>query len=158
MSINPRDYDLDELRRLADGPSSSVTGNGEVGVGAAGDEPVGAGAFRDGLYRELLPLEAGGGTVEKPYLPDLPESYVGEQFLFEWLEFLQTKAGYQGATEALSYYESIGWLTPAVESDLGDYLLGIEDGEATGDLDIDDHVLSLAYIAKLASMRQQPGI
>lgn len=156
MSINPRDYDLDELRRLADGPDPPVDGNGGVSVGAAGDERVGASAFRDGLYRELLPLEAGGGTVEKPYLPELPESYVGEQFLFEWLEFLQTQAGYQGATEALSYYESIGWLTPTVEAALGDYLLGFDDGDPTGDLDIDDHILSLAYIAKLASMRAQP--
>lgn len=155
MSINPRDYDLDELRRLADGPEPSVDGNGGVGVGAVGDDPVGGSRLRDGLYRELLPLEAGGATVEKPYLPELPESYVGEQFLFEWLEFLQSKTGYQGATEALSYYESIGWLTPAVESALGDYLLGIDDGDATGDLDIDDHVLSLAYIAKLASMRRR---
>lgn len=157
MSINPRDYDLGELRRLADGSEPSVNGNGGVGVGAAGDERANASALRDGLYRELLPLEAGGGTVEKPYLPDLPESYIGEQFLFEWLEFLQTKAGYQGATEALSYYESIGWLTPAVEGTLGDYLLGIDDGDSTGELDIDDHVLSLAYIAKLASMREHPG-
>jgi flagellar protein FlaE len=155
MSINPRDYDLAELRRLADGPEPSVNGNGGVGVEAAGDERVDTSALRDGLYRELLPLEAGSGSVEKPYLPDLPESYVGEQFLFEWLEFLQTKAGYQGATEALSYYESIGWITPAVETDRGDYLLGIDDGEATGDLDIDDHVISLAYIAKLASMRRR---
>jgi flagellar protein FlaE len=156
MSINPRDYDLDELRELADGPGPTVDGNGGVGVATAGDDHVGERPLRDGLYRELLPLEAGGGTVEKPYLPELPESYVGEQFLFEWLEFLQTKAGYQGATEALSYYESIGWLTPAVESALGEYLLGIENGDATGDLDIDDHVLSLAYIAKLASMRRTP--
>lgn len=157
MSINPRDYDLDELRRLADGPGPSVDGNGGVGVEAAGDERANGSALRDGLYRELLPLEAGGGTVEKPYLPALPESYVGEQFLFEWLEFLQTTAGYQGATEALSYYESIGWLTPAVEAALGDYLLGFEGGEGTGELDIDDHVLSLAYIAKLASMRRHQG-
>ncbi len=157
MSINPRNYDLDELRRLADESNPSVNGNGEVGVEGAGDERAGTNALRDGLYRELLPLEAGGTTVEKPYLPELPESYVGEQFLFEWLEFLQMEAGYQGATEALSYYESIGWLTPAVEAALGNYLLGIDDGEGTGELDIDDHVLSLAYIAKLASMRRGPG-
>lgn len=153
MSINPRDYDLAELRKLARKRGGPAEGDEDIGLSAvAADESFAAGnSFRAGLYRELLPLEAD----EKPYLAGLPEEYVGEHLVFEWLEFLLLHAGYQGATDALSYYESVGWITEDVEGDLGDYLLGIDDHGAPGqdDLDIDDHMLSLVYVAKLASMQ-----
>jgi flagellar protein FlaE len=161
MSINPRDYDLDELRKMArerggqtNGGNVEETDIGDLGsMGAREDDPAGS-SFRAGLYRELLPLEAGAGETTKPYLERLPEHYAGEHLIFEWLEFLLLHAGYQGATEALDYYESVGWITEDVESTLGDYLLGIDD-EAANDgntLDVDDHMLSLVYIAKLSSM------
>ena len=162
MSINPRDYDLDELRKMARERGGKTNGGNveEADIGGLGsmgprDEEVSAGSsFRAGLYRELLPLEAGAGQTTKPYLKTLPEHYAGEHLIFEWLEFLFLHTGYQGATEALDYYESVGWITESVESSLGDYLLGIEDTAASerNDLDVDDHMLSLVYIAKLSSM------
>jgi flagellar protein FlaE len=164
MSINPRDYDLDELRKMARKRGGQTNGGGDadeadIGLGSMGgpsDGDVSAGgSFREGLYRELLPLEAGSGETTKPYLAALPEHYAAENLIFEWLEFLLLHAGYQGATEALDYYESVGWITEDVESTLGDYLLGIDGqgaAEAT-ELDVDDHMLSLVYVAKLASMR-----
>jgi len=162
MSINPRDYDLDELRKMARERGGKTNGGGDaeepdIGLGSLGgsDEDVPAsGSFREGLYRELLPLEAGSGETTKPYLHSLPENYAAENMIFEWLEFLLLHAGYQGATEALDYYESIGWVTEEAEAALNDYLLGI-DGQAANEgnsLDVDDHMLSLVYIAKLASM------
>ncbi|MEF8783002.1 MAG: FlaD/FlaE family flagellar protein [Haloarculaceae archaeon] len=162
MSINPRDYDLDELRKMArerggqTGDGDVNLDDGEVGFGTVGtgeDVPAGN-SFRAGLYRELLPLEA-GSDASKPYLAGLPEHYAGEHLVFEWLEFLLLHAGYQGASEALDYYEAVGWITEDVESDLNDYLLGIDDQGANdgNELDIDDHLLSLVYVAKLASMR-----
>ncbi|MFB6311979.1 MAG: FlaD/FlaE family flagellar protein [Salinirussus sp.] len=151
MSIDPRDATLTDLRQLA--AEREATGNGDGELRMPGTETTAA-PLRDGLYRELAPLGVGAGGLEKPYLPALPEAYIGEQFVFEWLEFLQQTAGYQGAAEALSYYESIGWLTPAVTRQLQDYMLGVEGSAGGDDLDIDDHLLSLAYIAKLASMRQ----
>jgi len=160
MSINPRDYDLNELRKMARQRGESTNGEeGDADIGLSAlptDEGLSAGnSFRSGLYRELLPLEAGADDLSKPYLTGLPEEYVGEHLIFEWLEFLLLHAGYQGATEALSYYESVGWLTEAAKDDLSDYLLGIDDHGANedNDLDIDDHMLSLVYVAKLASMR-----
>jgi flagellar protein FlaE len=163
MSINPRDYDLDELRKMARKRGGQTNGGGEVeepdlGLGSMGESEEASpasGSFREGLYRELLPLEAGSGQTTKPYLEGLPEHYAGENLIFEWLEFLLLHAGYQGATEALDYYESIGWLTADVESTLGDYLLGI-DGQGANEgneLDIDDHMLSLVYVAKLSAMQ-----
>jgi flagellar protein FlaE len=168
VSLNPRDYDLDELRKMArerGGQAGAGSGDGEadapdpdpgVGLGSvdAGGDVAAGSSFRAGLYRELLPLEAAAGDASKPYLSALPEEYAGEHLVFEWLEFLLLHAGYKGATEALDYYESVGWITEDVESDLGDYLLGIDDSAANdgNELDIDDHLLSLVYVAKLASM------
>ncbi len=157
MSINPRDYDLNELRKLARQRGDATNGDdADIGLSAVpSDEGIAAGSsFRSGLYRELLPLEAGADDLSKPYLSTLPEHYAGEHLIFEWLEFLLLHAGYQGATEALNYYESVGWLTEDATKDLEDYLLGIDDHGANedNDLDIDDHMLSLVYIAKLAAM------
>ncbi len=165
MSINPSDYDLNELRKMA------RKRGGEAGEGTRDvDEPdiglsggVGTGSkpsstsqnsFRAGLYRELLPLEATNDAT-KPYLDSLPEHYAAENLVFEWLEFLLLHAGYQGAMEALDYYESVDWITDDCASMLNDYMLGLEEGAGSEgtDLDIDDHLLSLVYIAKLASMK-----
>lgn len=172
MTINPRDYDLDELRKMArergDGPMSPPgDGGGGGGGGGAppemggvdardtgGSRPSGPDDFQSGLYRELLPLESGTANLEKPYLTSLPESYAAELVIFEWLEFLLGNFGYQGANESLQYYASVGWLTDDVGTQLNEYLLGIEDPQSNHvkEGDIDDHKLSLVYIARLVSM------
>ncbi|MFC6975737.1 FlaD/FlaE family flagellar protein [Halomicroarcula sp. GCM10025709] len=164
MTINPRDYDLDELRELARKRGDQDGGIGDeevpdpstladIGLDEGDGESVTGDSFRSGLYRELLPF-LGGDELEKPYLESLPETYAAEFVVFEWLEFLLLHAGYQGTDSALSYYESVDWITDDVASDLSDYLLGIEESAATedGDLDVDDHMLSLVYIAKLTAM------
>lgn len=164
MSINPRDYDLDELRKMARKRGGDAGGTRSAGASEQPDigdlDSVGATekttsseeSFRAGLYRELLPLEI-DGKASKPYLQALPETYAGEHLVFEWLEFLLLHAGYQGAVQAVDYYESVDWITEECESELHDYLLGLDDqsaGDPT-DLDVDDHLLSLVYIAKLSS-------
>ena len=156
--MNPSDYDLDELRKMAR-ERDGKQGEGEepdLGLDSMRGETPSTGSpdsFRAGLYRELLPLEA-GGDAEKPYLEGLPEENSGEHLIFEWLEFLLLHAGHQGAREAVAYYESVGWITEDCESELKDYMLGLDEQAATdpADLDVDDHLLSLVYIAKLASM------
>jgi len=164
MTINPRDYDLDELRKMARERGETARPPGKDGEDGArpemGDwQPLEEGAvpsherFQTGLYRELLPLEAGADELEKPYLHTLPESYAAEYVVFEWLEYLLSRFGHQGTNEALQYYESVGWITEEVEATLNDYLLGIEDiADERHDGDIDDHKLSLVYVARLASM------
>ncbi|MFB6141388.1 MAG: FlaD/FlaE family flagellar protein [Halosimplex sp.] len=186
MTINPRDYDLNELREMArkrrdadaEDPRASdaraddgrptdprpedrrADDPADVGFGPlgedGGDAAMSAGdSFRAGLYRELLPLVGGRDDLEKPYLRSVPDTYAAEFVVFEWLEFLLMHAGYKGAADALHYYESIDWITEDVESRLDDYLLGI-DGSGSNDdadLDVDDHLLSLVYVAKLAGMQ-----
>jgi flagellar protein FlaE len=156
--MNPRDYDLDELRKMArqhGGDNGTRDGDfdpEELDV-AIGDDEVSAGSsYRASLYRELLPF-LGSDGFEKPYLTDLPQNYAAEYVIFEWIEFLMMHSGYQGANEALDYYESIDWLTESVADQLGEYLRGIDESSA-GDteLDVDDHLLSLLYVAKLHAM------
>ena len=158
--MNPSDYDLDELRKMArerdgkqNGGDSDEPDLGLDSMRGESKSPTSPDSFRAGLYRELLPLEA-GGDAEKPYLKTLPEENSGEHLIFEWLEFLLLHAGHQGAREAISYYESVDWITEDCESELKDYMLGLDEQAANdpNDLDVDDHLLSLVYIAKLASM------
>ncbi len=162
MTINPRDYDLDELRKMArqqrpdgiGGDDHDPVGDLEVSFEDEEAGSVSAGSsFRAGLYRELMPFL--GGDVEKPYLSTLPETYAAEFVVFEWLEFLLMHSGYQGASDALDYYEAVDWITEDVESTLADYLRGIDQGGTNdaNDLDVDDHMLSLVYVAKLRSMQ-----
>lgn len=165
MSINPRDYDLDKLRKMARerGGATIPVGDDEDDdppsapdfdtVGLSGDV-LGDDAYRSQLYRQLLPLESmAGGDPEKPYLQSLPETYAGELVVFEWLSYLLEKAGFRGATEAIDYYVEVEWITDDVGDELEDYLLGLEERSADGDLTIDDHLLSLVHIGKLASMQ-----
>ncbi|MFB6222858.1 MAG: FlaD/FlaE family flagellar protein [Haloarcula sp.] len=163
MTINPRDYDLDELRKMARQRESHENGVSDddmpnptdldIGFDEADEEVLAGSSFRSGLYRELLPFLS-GESQKKPYLETLPETYAAEFVIFEWLEFLLMHSGYQGADEALDYYESINWITEAVQNDLSDYLLGIDESATNddNDLSVDDHMLSLVYIAKLTAM------
>jgi flagellar protein FlaE len=170
MTINPRDYDLNELREMArkrgDIDPEDIEGSesdpAELGLDALAEAAGGSGgsaaagdSLRSGLYRELLPLLGSSDDVEKPYLRHIPDSYAAEFVVFEWLEFLLLHAGYKGATDALAYYESIDWLTEDAESTLNDYLLGIDENAGSGDSDltVDDHLLSLVYVAKLVGMQ-----
>ncbi|MCU4798957.1 flagella E [Halobacteria archaeon HArc-gm2] len=159
MTINPRDYDLDELRKMARQQRPNGLGEGEepdpadLDVAFEGEEDVAAGSsFRAGLYRELLPFL--DDDAEKPYLRSLPQKYAAEFVVFEWLEFLLMHSGYQGANDALDYYESTDWITEEVQSDLAEYLRGIDEAGSNdgNDLGVDDHMLSLVYIAKLSAM------
>lgn len=161
MTIDPDEYDINELRDMARerfGPPGDTEESAEedpvfsAGPDAAG--PRSRDSFHARLYRELLPLESQDGDRSRPYLDSLPETYAAEVVVFEWLGFLLERAGYKQATEALDYYESIDWLTADVESTLRDYLLGIDEPAVSeaADLDVDDHLLSLVYIARLVSM------
>ena len=166
MTINPKDYDLDELRKMARerGGATIPVGDEEVAdetptpgfdTGGPAGDVLGDDGYRSGLYRQLLPLESMvDGELEKPYLRGLPETYAGELIVFEWLTFLLETGGFRGANEAVDYYAEVGWITDAVSDDLEDYLLGLEDnGGDPDELAIDDHLLSLVHIAKLTSMR-----
>ena len=154
MTTNPNDYDPNELRGAEAGGADMFLGSGGNGDvsgagGAAADE-----ALRSKQYRELFLLQqtAGGTGPERPYLESLPRSYPAEMVVFEWLEYLVDRVGFRRCMDALRYYRSIEWITEPVERDLREYLTSFDDTGAAGELDRSDHLLSLVYVARLASM------
>lgn len=165
MTINPTDYDVDELREAfgeADGPLLGEKNrdfddapDGPHPASSSGSEDI----LRSNQHRELFLLEsmASAGSLEKPYLTTLPDSLAGELVVFEWLEFLLTQAGFKQTFEVLRYYRSIGWMTEDIEDRLHDYMTGLDD-LARGDiapLERSDHLLSLVYVARLATMAEE---
>lgn len=111
-------------------------------------------ALRRNQLEQLLVHEtAASGELSKPYLTSLPNAYAAERLVFDWLEFLVLKGGFKRTMDALRYYHTVGWVTGDVEAELRDYLVGfsgeVSDAEA---YDVEDHHLSLVYIARLSSM------
>lgn len=87
----------------------------------------------------------------------LPDRYGAEVIVFEWLDFLIEKAGFENTGNALSYYADIGWVSEAAYESLRSYMYGFSDVDRFGSagpasLDMSDHVLSLVYVARLASL------
>mgnify|MGYP000501254610 CR=1 FL=1 len=154
MTINPRDYDPGELQEMLDEGSMPGARNGGEGEFEWASVPPSGEALASNQYRELFMLQSmGSGEDGKPYLAELPGDYGAELVIFEWLDFLISKAGLKATLEALRYYESVGWLSEAVAEDLEEYLLGLDaPDDAEADLDREDHSLSLVYVARLAAM------
>ena len=170
MAIDPRNYDLDELRAASVG-QPSLGGRDdwpEAWVDATADDdeaettddddtdrPAAAVAFETAITRDLAALD--GADVERPYLPTLPASLPAEALLFEWLEFLVLQGGRESAADALEFYERVGWLGSDAAGMLDRYLAGVGDprADAATDLGADDHRVSLHYIARLASCSQR---
>ncbi|WP_280537760.1 FlaD/FlaE family flagellar protein, partial [Halopenitus sp. POP-27] len=91
-----------------------------------------------------------------PYLRSLPEGYVGDLLVMEWLEYLVETATVTDAARAIRYYERIDWVSPSVAERLRDFLAGFGQVDrnvvvrpGTDELDRDHHTRSLRYIIQL---------
>ncbi|WP_132058098.1 FlaD/FlaE family flagellar protein [Halorussus amylolyticus] len=160
MPTNSGAHDLRDLRRLADPNRETPEAFAEEGeqLPAPPDEVLRHGQ-RDELVRLQSQFSAVGALPEKPYLDGLPDRYGAEVVVFEWLDFLINKAGFENTGNALQYYEDVGWITETTRERLREYMRGFSEVESfdpdrpgPADLDMDDHVLSLVYIARLASV------
>ncbi|WP_241768314.1 flagella accessory protein C [Haloferax sp. ATB1] len=87
------------------------------------------------------------------YLATLPSNYVSEVLVLEWVEHLVEVGGALGASRALRQYREQDWISRAVESELnahvGQIAPSVADADG-GELRIDDHQTSLAYVCRLA--------
>jgi len=169
MAIDPRNYDVAELRAAGSGEPlplhervgddedehrapADATGEADPTAGETA-RPAAAVAFETSIARDLAALDE---NVERPYLTALPASLVAEALLFEWLEFLVLQAGRESVADTLVFYERVGWLGSDATEALEPYLSGIDDprANAANGLGPDDHRVSLHYIARLASLSQ----
>ncbi|WP_425604193.1 FlaD/FlaE family flagellar protein [Halobellus salinisoli] len=161
---------LDRIESTRDSPRRPAPRDRDVNAGRDAPEDVGRFQFdteirerprgrasellRENQLEQLLVHEtAAADRLAKPYLSSLPDAYAAERLVFDWLEFLVLNGGYKRTMDALRYYHTVEWLTEDVEAELQDYLVGFS-GEvsSTREYDVDDHHLSLVYIARLASM------
>lgn len=163
MEIDPVNYDVDELRELLGGDSPAPRLEEEVeeddflwpstsqywALGVEEPTPE--------QHKWLLKLLDGtdpSALGSKPYLQAFPADNTARTLVLDWLECLSETAGFWGAIDALRRYREIGWFTPEVEQVLRDHMLGVSwrDGDGYDALDAADHLLSFAYVAKLASL------
>lgn len=169
MPVDPRDYDVEELRNTAGelsleevaaatGPTSRRIDRREDSTGPRTPANVGG----DGsIRRELEALErASDGRLERPYLEDLPASYDAEATVIEWMTAMVYTAGLEGTTAALRFYRSVGWIDVGVQDTLLEHAEALADDHdrSSGDLAWADHRVSLSYVARLAALRDDQDV
>lgn len=155
MTLNPREYDPEELRNAAQQSDSENIRDLKARL-TDEDGPVEE-SVRSGQLKQLLFMHSSASedSLQRPYLESMPGKYAAEITLFEWLEFLLERGGVKRSLEALEYYESVGWVGEEAAAELQDHVRGFAgpaDDEDHRDFEMADHVLSLVFIARLASM------
>ena len=93
--------------------------------------------------------EAAESDDAKPYLTELPDGFLADLIVVEWLEFLVAEVGVRATSEAIHYYERIDWIDEDVADQLQAYLKGFEEGGESATLTIDHHTKSLRYVSQL---------
>lgn len=155
MTLNPSEYDAEELRSAArQGDGKNIR---ELKERLAEHEQSAEEAVRSGQLKTLLFMHSSASEedLQRPYLEQMPGKYAAEITLFEWLDFLLERGGVKRSLEAIDYYETIGWVGSDAAEELRNHVRGFAgpaDEDQHTDLEMTDHVLSLVFIARLASM------
>ncbi len=154
MSLNPRRYDVRELRSLADGPRAIADGAPRERSLRHPDRNRAERAARSAAFTELLQRQRGLQRVtngERPYLTEVPASPAAEREVGEWLGYLVDVGGHLRSRDALSYYAEIGWTTPDVAETLSRRLPGYEAPRHGRPFTPADHRISLVSLVRLVS-------
>lgn len=167
MPVDPRDYDLDELR---DTEGTRSLEDVAAGTGPTSrrielhEEPASSrrspstGPSDESVRRELRLLErVYEGPLERPYLETLPASYDAETTVLEWVRTMLYRGGRDGTRSALAFYRSVGWISARVEDTLRDHVAAVADehDRGSGELGWNDHRVALRYVAQLAVVHQE---
>lgn len=93
-------------------------------------------------------------TGMRPYIDSLPEGYVAEHIILDWIEFLVFESGIDRARAAFEYYDDIGWIGDGAVELLKNYAdtFSDVDVEDSRPLTLDHHRVSLVYVARLVSI------
>jgi len=161
MSLNPRRYDVRELRRIADAPRD---GGGEAPRERSLRQPNSSRAeqaARSAAFTELLQRQrglrlSGGGdrpadAGDRPYLRAVPASPDAERELGEWLGYLVDVGGHVRSRDALSYYAELGWVDDGVVEALRRRLEGFDAPRYDRPFTPADHRIRLVSIVRIAS-------
>ncbi|MDJ1432165.1 FlaD/FlaE family flagellar protein [Halostagnicola sp. A-GB9-2] len=145
------------------------------------DDEIETSALEDDVSEETQPdpsaqsavngidIGENGQVGDPPYLAVQPSRSDAELVTIEWLTFLVETVGVPGAAQTIAYYESVGWISPPVETYLQSMLNGFgddsqpateiaSDPEPKSVLETDEHKQSLQYIAWIATPEQAPEL
>jgi len=150
MTLNPREYDTDELRALA-GIEPVAEGSSRLQRPKATPEE----SFRTEQFRQLIALQSDRADLNRrsrPFIAALPGTDLGRRVQYEWLEFLVLVGGRTRTKRAIRYYRTLQWITPAVEHQLITAADELSEPTFKRPFTAGDHRLSLLYVATLASL------
>ena len=161
MSLNPRQYDVRELRRIADTPRDSPDEAPRERALRQPNRNRAEQAARSAAFIELLQRQRGiqlsdGGTKpagagDRPYLRAIPASPEAEHEISEWLGYLIDVGGHVRSRDALSYYGELEWVAPDAGDVLRHRLEGFDDPRHDRPFTPADHRISLVSIVRIAS-------
>jgi hypothetical protein len=161
MSLNPRQYDVRELRRIADAPRDGADEAPRERPLRQPNRNRAEQAARSAAFTELLQRQrglrlSGGGSrpadaEDRPYLRAVPASPDAEREVGEWLGYLVDVGGHLRSRDALSYYAELGWVAPAAVDALTRRLEGFDAPRHDRPFTPADHRISLVSIVRIAS-------
>ena len=156
MSLNPRRYDVRELRRIADAPRADGAGAPRERALRQPNRNRAEQAARSAAFTELLQRQRGvrlngGDAVDRPYLTAIPASPAAEREIGEWLGYLVDVGGHVRARDVLSYYGELDWVGDDAVAALTRRLEGFDTPARDRPFTPADHRISLVSIVRIAS-------
>ncbi|KAB1194572.1 fla cluster protein FlaD2 [Haloferax sp. MBLA0076] len=144
MPLDPRHHDVAELHHAVDGRSDASFD--------WVDDPVDH-TWRETVYHRLLATTAMITSDGDVYLESIPRTPRAENVLLDWCVHLVERLGGRGALLMVSYYRDIGWIGDDPHDTIHERILSFTVPSDFEDAPTEeDHVQSLSYIARLASM------
>ncbi len=159
MSLNPRRYDVRELRRIAGTPHDGADGGPRERALRQPNRNRAEQAARSAAFTELLQRQRGlrlsgegdGTDGDRPYVRSIPASPHAEHEIGEWLGYLVDVGGHVRSRDALSYYAELEWIAPDAADALTRRLEGFDAASHDRPFTPADHRISLVSIVRIAS-------
>lgn len=148
----PPSGEIDEPDEV-DAPAEAPGGHGG-GEDRGSRDPPNAAAPPDSPRED----RAGSTSAGKPYLRAVPDGYLAELLMLEWVDFLTRSAETGEVLWAIDYYHRIDWIGEAVADHLRTVVEGLSAEPSTpadtfnsepGSLTVDDHARSLEFVSRL---------
>ena len=158
MSLNPRRYDVRELRWLAGARASADEAPRERPLRQP-NRTRAEQAARSAAFTELLQRQRGLWRAvdgERPYLRSVPSTAEAEREVADWLGYLVDVGGRLRSRDALSYYVELGWVAPGVADALERRLAGFDAPRRDRPFSPADHRISLVSIVRIVSCASEP--
>jgi len=156
MSLNPRRYDVRELRRIADAPRDGADGAPRERALRRPNRNRAEQAARSAAFTELLQRQRGArfdgdDPAARPYLTAIPASPAAEREIGEWLGYLVDVGGHVRSRDVLSYYGELDWVGDDAVAALTRRLEGFDAPTRDRPFTPADHRISLVSIVRIAS-------